>query len=174
MTALRQQFINLRQAQGISSHTQKMYRRAVRQLAEYYHLSPDRLSDEQIHQYLRYLRDGKQLAEGTIMQLLCGMKLFYTQILKRPWTPFSQRSGQPQPPRTSHFPTELRQRFIEDVQLQGLSARTQQAYARTVRCWNWRTSSGNTARPLWKRTASACCPATRRRCWTSSDAAPRQ
>ena len=133
MTALRQRFIELLHARGISSHTQTMYVRAVRQLAEYYHRSPDQLSDEQIHQYLRYLSEGKQLAEGTVMQLLCGIKLFYTQILERRWTPFSQHSAQAKTPPASHFPAELRQRFVEDLQLQGLSARTQQAYVRTVR-----------------------------------------
>jgi site-specific recombinase XerD len=133
MTALRQQFLALLQSRGISRHTQTMYVRAVRQLAEFSNLSPDQLSDEQIQHYLRHLREGKRLAEGTIMQLLCGIKLVYTQILKRRWTPISQTSSQPKPPRTSHFPTALRQRFIEDLQLQGLSARTQQAYARTVR-----------------------------------------
>ena len=133
MTALRQHFIDLLHTRGISAHTQTMYVRAVRQLAEYYHRSPDRLSDEQIHQFLRYLKEGKQLADGTVMQLLCGIKLFYTQLLKRQWRPFSLRSGQAKAPRTCHFPPELRQRFVEDLQLQGLSARTQQAYARAVR-----------------------------------------
>ena len=52
MTALRQQFIELLQQRGISHHTQSAYVRAVRQLAEFYNLSPDRLSDEQIHAYL--------------------------------------------------------------------------------------------------------------------------
>ena len=85
MTALRTQFIEYLQAQEMSSRTQTVYVRAVRQLAEYYNLSPDRLTDEQIRQYLGYLKEQKQLAEGTVMQLLCGLKLFYTQMLKRPW-----------------------------------------------------------------------------------------
>jgi integrase/recombinase XerD len=33
----------------------------------------------------------------------------------------------------NYFPPELRQRFIEDLQLQGMSARTQEAYSRAVR-----------------------------------------
>lgn len=133
MTALRRQFIALLQSRGISDHPQTMYVRAVRQLAEFYNLSPDRLSDAQIQQYLQQLYDGTRLTKGTIGQLLCGLKLFYTQLLHRPGTPLSQTSGRPLPPRTSHVPLELRQRFIEDLQLQGLSARTQQAYARAVR-----------------------------------------
>jgi site-specific recombinase XerD len=133
MTALRRQFIEFLQARELSRHTQTTYVRAVRQLAEFYHLSPDRLSDEQIHAYLRHLCETTQRAEGTITLLICGLTLFYTQLLHRRWPPFSLRSRQPVPPRTSHFPEDLRQRFIEDLQLQGLSSRTQQAYARTVR-----------------------------------------
>ena len=115
----------------MSPRTQTVYVRAVRQLAEHDNLSPDRIVDEQIRQYLVYLNEQKHLAEGTVMQLLCGLKLFYTQILKRPWkihvTSPVARSNTPD------FPPELRQRFIDDLQLQGLSARTQEAYTRVVR-----------------------------------------
>jgi site-specific recombinase XerD len=115
----------------MSIRTQKVYVRAVRQLAQYYHLSPKKITDEQIRQYLVYLKEQKQLSEETIMQLFCGIKLFYTHMLTRPWTihlkPPVRRST------TTYFPPELRQRFIEDLQLQGLSARTQQAYVRAVR-----------------------------------------
>ena len=85
MIALRTQFIAYLQSQEMSTRTQKLYVRAVRQLAEYDNLSPDKISDEQIRQYLVYLKEQKQLSDGTVMQLLCGIKLFYTKILKRPW-----------------------------------------------------------------------------------------
>jgi site-specific recombinase XerD len=115
----------------MSTRTQTVYVRAVRQLAEYYNLSPDRITDEQIRQYLMYLKEHKRLSEGTVMQLLCGLKLFFTQMLKRPWnihvTPCVRRS------KTPYFSPQLRQRFIDDLQLQGMSARTQQAYTRVVR-----------------------------------------
>jgi site-specific recombinase XerD len=131
MTALRTQFIEYLQSQEMSTRTQKVYVRAVRQLAEHYNTSPDQISDEHIRQYLVYLKEQKQLSEGTVMQLLCGLKLFYTQILKRPWKiharPPVRRS------KKQYFPPELRQRFIDDLQLQGMSARTQQAYTRVVR-----------------------------------------
>ena len=65
------------------------------------------------------------------MQLLCGLKLFYIQILKRSWkihvTSPVRRS------KKQYVPPELRQRFVDDLQLQGMSARTQQASTRVVR-----------------------------------------
>lgn len=131
MTALRQQFIDYLHAQEMSTRTQKAYVRAVRQLAEYYHRSPDRITDEQIRQYLAYLKEQKRLSEDTIMQLFCGIKLFYTHMLKRPWT-IHIKSPLPRS-KTTYFPPKLRQRFIDDLQLQGMSERTQQAYVRAVR-----------------------------------------
>jgi integrase/recombinase XerD len=131
MTALRKQFIEYLQSLKMSTRTQKIYVRAVRQLAQYYNLSPERISDKQIQQYLVYLKEQKQLSEGTVMQLLCGIKLFYTKILERSWNIHIKspvrRLKKP------YFPPKLRQRFIEDLQLQGMSARTQQAYTRVVR-----------------------------------------
>ena len=131
MTALRKQFIEYLQAQEMSTRTQKIYVRAVRQMAEYYHRSPDRIADEQIRQYLAYLKEQKHLSEETIMQLFCGIKLFYTQILPRVWN-IHLTSPAPRS-KKQYFPPQLRQRFIEDLQLHGMSARTQQAYARVVR-----------------------------------------
>jgi integrase/recombinase XerD len=131
MTALRQQFIDYLQSQDMSTRTQTVYVRAVRQLAEYYHLSPEQITDEQIRQYLVYLKEQKQLSEKTIMQLFCGIKLFYTQMLTRPWT--IHLKSPVRHSKKPYFPTELRQRFIEDLQLHGMSARTQQAYTRVVR-----------------------------------------
>jgi site-specific recombinase XerD len=131
MTALRRQFIEHLHSQEMSNRTQKIYVRAVRQMAEYYNLSPDRITDEQIRQYLVYLKEHKCLSEDTVMQLFCGIKLFYTQILKRPWK-IHIKSPLPRS-KKNYFPPKLRQRFIEDLQLQGMSARTQQAYTRVVR-----------------------------------------
>jgi len=131
MTALRKSFIEYLQAQGMSKRTRQMYVRAVRQLAEYYHTSPQKITDEQIREYLVYLKQQKHLSDGTVMQLLCGLKLFYTQILKRPWNIHVKSPAHRS--KKNCFPPELRQRFVEDLQLQGMSARTQQAYTRVVR-----------------------------------------
>ena len=78
MTALRHRFITLLQSRGLSRHTQTTSVRAVRQLAEFYHLSPDRLSDEQIQVYLQQLCEPSQLKEGSITLAICGLKLVYT------------------------------------------------------------------------------------------------
>jgi site-specific recombinase XerD len=130
MTTLRTQFIASLQSQGMSPHTQEEYVRVVRQLAQFYHRSPDQITDQEIQQFLRHLKQNKGLSESTIFSVLCGLKAFYTQVLKRDWTlHFKAPAGL----KNSYFPADLRQRFLEDLQLQGMSARTQQAYVRTVR-----------------------------------------
>jgi len=131
MTALRTQYIEYLQAKKMSGRTQKVYVRAVRQLAEYYNLSPDKITDKQIRQYLAFLKEQKRLSEDTVMQLFCGLKLFYEQILKRTWKIHVKSPVRRS--KKSYFPPQLRQRFVDDLQLQGMSVRTQQAYTRVVR-----------------------------------------
>ena len=64
------------------------------------------------------------------MSALCGLKALYTKVLERDW---QVHWKVPAGLKSRSFPSELRQRFIEDLQLQGLSACTQHAYARPVR-----------------------------------------
>jgi site-specific recombinase XerD len=130
MTTLRKQFIESLQSQGVSAHTQEEYVRAVSRLAQFYHRSPERITDQEILNFLKHLKQNNGLSDGSILSALCGLKAFYTKVLKRKWTVHWKT---PAGLAKSCFPEDLRQRFIEDLQLQGMGERTQQAYARTVR-----------------------------------------
>lgn len=130
MTTLRKQFIDSLQSQGISEHTQEEYVRAVSRLAQFYNRSPERINDQEILAFLKSLKKHNGLSDGSILSARCGLKAFYTKVLGRDWqvhwkTPAGLKS--------CSFPPELRQRFREDLQLQGMGERTQQAYVRTVR-----------------------------------------
>ena len=48
MTALRERMIEDMQLRGLSANTQEAYVRAVKQLAKYYHKSPDEISEEEL------------------------------------------------------------------------------------------------------------------------------
>ena len=52
------------QLRGVSARTQECYARAVRQLAEHYHRSPDHLTEEDLRQYFLYLANEKRVARG--------------------------------------------------------------------------------------------------------------
>lgn len=86
MTPLRQRMIEDLQLRGLSERTQEMYVRAVRQLAEHYHKSPDRITEDELRQYFLYLKNVKHASRSASTIALCGIKFFYEQTLKREWT----------------------------------------------------------------------------------------
>ena len=88
MTPLRQRMVEDMQLRGLSEKTQEAYVRAVRQLAEHYGKSPDRISEEELRQYFLYLKNGKRSSPSAVTIALCGIKFFYEQTLKREWATF--------------------------------------------------------------------------------------
>jgi len=71
------------QLRGLSEKTQKIYVQVVRQLAEHYRKSPDKISEEEIRQYFLYLKNTRQIAGSTIRVALGGIKFFYQKTLRR-------------------------------------------------------------------------------------------
>jgi len=74
------------QLRGLSARTQECYVAAVRQLADHFHTRPDRLTEEQLRQYFLYLANEKKVARATATIALCGIRFFYEQTLRLPWT----------------------------------------------------------------------------------------
>src|SRR3972149_8706832 len=85
MTALRQRYIEDLQLRGLSPRTQESYVRVVRKLAEHYGKAPDVLTEEELRQYLLYLKNEKHAARNTCTLALCSLKFFYQRTLKRDW-----------------------------------------------------------------------------------------
>ncbi|MGH9962296.1 MAG: phage integrase N-terminal SAM-like domain-containing protein [Pyrinomonadaceae bacterium] len=85
MSPLQQRMLEDMQLRGLSARTREAYARAVWQLAQYYHRSPDQLSEEELRQYFLYLTNKKQIARPTATIALCGIKFFYEQTLKQAW-----------------------------------------------------------------------------------------
>ncbi len=86
MTPLRQRMLEDMQLRGLSARTQECYVAAVRQLADHFHTSPDRLTEEQLRQYFLYLANEKKVARATATIALCGIRFLYEQTLRQPWT----------------------------------------------------------------------------------------
>ncbi len=59
MTELRKRMIECLQLRGLSERTQEAYTRAVRQLAEHYHKSPDLMTEEELRQYFLFIKNVK-------------------------------------------------------------------------------------------------------------------
>ncbi len=85
-TPLRQRLIEDLQLHGFAAKTQDADGRAVKQLAEYYHKSPELITEEELRQYLRYLTNEKHVSASTFTIALCGLKFFYEHTLQRTWT----------------------------------------------------------------------------------------
>jgi site-specific recombinase XerD len=89
MTELRKRMIECLQLRGLSERTQEMYVRAVRQLAEHYHKSPDLLTEEELRQYFLSIKNVKQYSRSASTIALCGIKFFFEYTLNRDWTTLS-------------------------------------------------------------------------------------
>jgi len=77
------------QLRGFSERTQEAYTRAVRQLAEHYHKSPDLITEEELRQYFLHIINVKHYSRNTTTIALCGIKFFFEQTLNRNWSLFS-------------------------------------------------------------------------------------
>ena len=77
MTALRQKMIEDMQLRGLAERTQKSYVAAVQGLSRYYNKSPAAVNEEEIRQYLLYLKNEKKVAASTCNQVLCALKFLY-------------------------------------------------------------------------------------------------
>ena len=103
MTPLRQRMVEDMQLRGLSEKTQEAYVRAVRQLAEHYGKSPDRVGEEELRHYFLYLKNDKQVSSSTLTVTLNGIKFFYQHTLRREWPTF----GLVRSPREKKLPVVL-------------------------------------------------------------------
>lgn len=86
VTELRRRMIEDLQLRGMSERTQEMYVRAVRMLAEHYHRSPDRITEEELRDYFLYLKNVRKYSRTASTIALCGIKFFYCYTIKRLWS----------------------------------------------------------------------------------------
>lgn len=71
---------------GMADTTQEAYLRAVRQLRDYYSgTDPDQLSEQQVKDYLLWLRHEKRAAPGTLKIAIGGLRFFYRQTCGLDW-----------------------------------------------------------------------------------------
>ena len=103
MTTLRRRMIEDLQLRGLSERTQEMYVRAVRQLAEHDHQSPDRITEEELRDDFLSLKNVQHYSRSARTIALCGLKFFSTHTLRREWTTLTFV----RPPREKKLPVIL-------------------------------------------------------------------
>lgn len=79
---LKTQFLNQMTLQRFSHYTKANYLRGIEGLAQFYHQSPDTLTNDQIQEYLRYLLEDRKLAWGSCNNYFSGIIFFYRKVCK--------------------------------------------------------------------------------------------
>ena len=90
MSPLRVRMIEEMILAGLARGTQRLYARAVYQLAAHYRRSPDQLSEEEVRSYLLGLRQ-RGVARGTFQTSHYGLRFFYQHTLGRAWALFGEK-----------------------------------------------------------------------------------
>jgi hypothetical protein len=75
----------------LADGTSDLYLRAVRQLAAYYMIPPDQLTERQVQDYILYVRDDLGAAKGTFQTKFYGLKFFYLNTLGYEWPLFTKK-----------------------------------------------------------------------------------
>jgi integrase/recombinase XerD len=88
MTELRKRMIECLQLRGLSERTQEAYVRAVCQLSEHYHKSPELITEEELRQYFLFIKNVKHYSRNTSTVAICGIKFFFEKTLNRNWATF--------------------------------------------------------------------------------------
>lgn len=81
MTPLRQKMMDAMQVRGFSVRTHQSYLMAVKELARYYHRSPDQLSVDELQAYFLYLVKERGLSGASCRLYLNGIRFLYLQVL---------------------------------------------------------------------------------------------
>jgi integrase/recombinase XerD len=83
VTPLRRRMLEELQRRNYSSETTRGYILAVKQFAEYFGKSPERMGAEQIRRFQVYLLKDKKLAPGTVETRMAALRFLYKKVLKR-------------------------------------------------------------------------------------------
>ena len=72
---------------GMAERTQEAYLRAVRQLQAYYNgTDPTEICEQQVKDYLLWMRAEKRAAPGTLRIAIGGLRFYYRQTFPTGWT----------------------------------------------------------------------------------------
>jgi integrase/recombinase XerD len=83
VTSLRQRVLDELQRRNYSPATTRGYILAIKQFADYFGKSPERLGGDEIRQFETYLLRDKKLAPGTVEGRMSALRFLYKKTLKR-------------------------------------------------------------------------------------------
>ena len=84
MTELREKMIKAMELRNFSPRTHTAYLSAVTNLAKHYKKSPEGVTQEEVEDYLLYLKKECKLSFSTRNQAISGLKFFFNETIKNP------------------------------------------------------------------------------------------
>jgi integrase/recombinase XerD len=85
MTPLRQHMMAALQLSGKGERTQQSYVREGRLLAQFYHKSPDCMTEPELQRYFLHRKNVDGLAPASMRLCSSGIRFFYQHVLQRDW-----------------------------------------------------------------------------------------
>ena len=85
MSPLRQHMIAALHLSGKGDRTQEASVREVRLLAQFYHKSPDRISEQELQRYFLHRKNVDSLAPASMRICSSGIRFFSQHVLERDW-----------------------------------------------------------------------------------------
>lgn len=111
MSPLRQDMIRAMEQRGFSPRTHESYLYAVKQLARYSQVSPDRLTTKDLQGFLDYLVQERKLSPASCRLYLNAIRFLYVQVLG--WPGFEAKLVVPK--RTQRIPELLTRREVQRI-----------------------------------------------------------
>jgi len=66
---------------GLTKTTRDIYLRCVKRLAKYYNRTPDKITEQEVQQYILYLIKDRKLSYSSSNCMVCALKFFYSKTL---------------------------------------------------------------------------------------------
>jgi site-specific recombinase XerD len=77
------------QLNGLSERTQESYVRTVRMLTEHCKKTPESITEDELREYFLYRKNVSSWSPKTMRICYCGIRFFYTNILRHDWHIFN-------------------------------------------------------------------------------------
>lgn len=84
-TALRERMKEDLRLRGYAAHSEKVYLWHVAAFAQFFGKSPERLGENEIRQYLLYLREDRRCSQSHYKQAVAGLRFLYKYTLGKEW-----------------------------------------------------------------------------------------
>ena len=111
MSELKNKMIQQMQLKGYSTSSIKNYTECIVGLANYYKISPDLLSIEQVRNYIHFKLIEKKLSKSWVNQIVSALKILFCDILKREWSELDI----PRPRREKKLPVVLSKQEVSQL-----------------------------------------------------------